>query len=261
MQAMQNSFSTNYENLDSILATTLPFLCQSESLELLSSCGELGPDPSSEYFTKRVKNIAYVICIEGKWFQLRANYFVQPDRYNDFSGGYKRCYQEMPTEFLECEATQKVLSTFKTAYNLPDREPILVQVQTSYVSAEDAGRCLTGQGIHTDGADRAMILCLERKNIVGAENAIYADLNGERALIEPFILQAGDALLWHDNKVFHYVAPARLVGNSVCPGTVGERTVLIAHYPATHYLSGKVNPNNLLGTIQVERNRRLRERN
>ncbi|NET34210.1 MAG: 2OG-Fe dioxygenase family protein [Cyanothece sp. SIO1E1] len=255
MQRTQEFIITGNGNLDNTLAFTMPLLSKSESLELISSCGELGPDPSSAYFTKRTKNIAYVMCIDGQWFQLQANYFAQPHQYNDFSGGYKRYYREMPKKFLECEATQKVLFAFKSAYNIPDKEPILVQVQASHVNADNAGQCLTGQGIHSDGADRAMILCLARENIMGAENAIYADLKGNRALMNPFRLEAGHALLWHDNKVFHHVGPTEVAD----PKSEGTRTVLIAHYPATHYLTGKANPNNVLGTNKVESSKRLRD--
>lgn len=240
--------------LDS-LAVTMPLLGRAEALELISSCGELGPDPSSDYFTKRTKNVAYVLCINGEWFQIRAHCFTQPKQYNDFSGGYKRCYREMPKQFLDCEATKKVLNAFKLAYNIPDNEPVLVQVQTSHVTVENAGQCLTGQGIHSDGADRAMLVCLERNNIEGAENAIYADLDG-RSLIDPFILNEGHGMLWHDNQVFHDVQPAQVVN----PETEGTRTVLIAHYPAIHYLKGTANANNTLGTNSVEDSRRLREK-
>ena len=237
------------------LASIVPLLDESEAIALLDSCGELGPDPSSKYFTERTKNIAYVMCLDSKWFQLRASCFIQPNRYNDFSGGYKRCYKEMPVAFLECAATQKVLTAFKAAYNIPDGELVLVQVQRSHVDSDNAGQCLTGQGIHSDGADRAMLVCLERENILGAENAIYADLSGKRALVNPFVLQEGRALLWHDNKVFHHVAPARVDE----PRSAGSRTVLIAHYPAVHYLNGTVNPNNTLGTNKALGGKRLRE--
>ena len=241
---------------DKDLAFTMPLLERAEAKEIISSCGELGPDPSSDYFTTRTKNVAYVLCINGEWFQIRAHCFNQSKEYNDFSGGYKRCYREMPKQFLECEATKKVLNAFKSAYNIPDNEPILVQVQESHVTAENSGQCLTGQGIHSDGADRAILVCLERKNIDGAENAIYADLEGKRALIDPFVLNEGHALLWHDNKVFHDAKPAQVVSSE----TEGNRTVLIAHYPAIHYLTGTVNPNNTLGTNAVEGSRRLRDK-
>ena len=115
-------------------------------------------------------------------------------------------------------------------------------------------QCLTGQGIHSDGADRAILVCLERNNVVQAESAIFSDLRGQHAVLDPFVLKEGHALLWQDNRVFHHVAPARLKD----PQTDGSRTVLIAHYPAFHYLSGQTNPNNTLGTNQAAPSKRLR---
>ena len=238
------------------VAFRIPMLNAAERSALLESYGELGTDPSSNYFTKRTKNIAYVLCINKEWFQLDAQCFTQPERYNDFSGGYQRCYRKMPKQFLQCEATKKVLNTFKSVYNIPDREPILVQIQTSHVTTETEGKCITGQGIHSDGADKAILVCLERNNIAGAESAIYADLDGKRSLIEPFVLSEGSAMLWHDNRVFHHVQPARVVEAD----KESTRTVLIAHYPAIHYLQGTVNPNNTLQTNVVARSKRLRDK-
>ena len=63
-------------------------------------------------------------------------------------------------------------------------------------------------------------------------------------------------MLWHDNHVFHDVQPARVID----PEKEGIRTVLIAHYPAIHYLRGTVNPHNTLGTKTVEIGRRLRDK-
>ncbi|MEM7796509.1 MAG: 2OG-Fe dioxygenase family protein [Cyanobacteria bacterium P01_C01_bin.118] len=236
------------------LALTMPLLSPSETLALLSASGPLGLDPSSQHFTKRTKSIAYVMCIEGQWFQLRADFFSQPQQYNDFSGGYKRFYRELPPEFLLCRSTQKVLSAFQETYQIPDKELILVQVQTSHINRRNVQQCLTGQGIHSDGADRAMLVCLQRQNVNDAKNGIYRDLRGHRPVLDPFILEEGHGLLWKDNQVFHYVAPAQLKN----PMVDGSRTVLIAHYPAFHYLSGQPNPNNTLGTNQVDDRRRLR---
>ncbi|NJN39508.1 MAG: 2OG-Fe dioxygenase family protein [Acaryochloridaceae cyanobacterium CSU_3_4] len=195
------------------IAFITPILTKHEAAELMAACGELGPDPSSTYFTKRAKNIAYVICLEGQWFQIRADYFIQPQEYNDFSGGYKRSYREMPKEFIDCSATQKVLFAFKSAYQIPDKEPVLVQVQTSHINANNAGQCLTGQGIHSDGADRAILVCLDRNNITGANNAVYGDLAGHQVILPAFQLEEGHAMLWHDDKVFHHVGPAQDCGS------------------------------------------------
>lgn len=250
----KTTLPTAYASEKEALALLTPLLTQSETRDLLASCGSLGSDPSSQHFTKRTKSIAYVMCIEGQWFQLRADFFSQPQQYNDFSGGYKRFYRELPAQFLGCTATQKVLSTFQKTYGLPEKELMLVQVQTSHINHNTINQCLTGQGIHSDGADRAMLVCLQRDNVIHAESAIYHDLNGQRAVLDPFILEEGHGLLWQDNQVFHHVAPAHLADTH----TDGSRTVLIAHYPAFHYLIGKTNPNNTLGTNQVSSNRRLR---
>ncbi|MEO0374370.1 MAG: 2OG-Fe dioxygenase family protein [Cyanobacteria bacterium P01_A01_bin.17] len=256
MQHVQELTIAPNKILENTLAVTQPLLNQTEAQALISSCGELGPDPSSDYFTTRTKNIAYVLCIDGDWYQLQAHCFTQPHQYNDFSGGYQRCYREMPKQFIHCAATKKVLNTFKSAYRIPDNAPVLVQVQESHVTIQNEGQCLTGQGIHSDGADRAMLVCLQRANIEGAANAIYADLEGKRSLISPFILDEGSAMLWHDNQVFHSVQPAQVIDS----GREGSRTVLIAHYPAVQYLKGTVNPNNTLGSHTVEDDRRLRDK-
>ncbi|PZD72176.1 hypothetical protein C1752_03762 [Acaryochloris thomasi RCC1774] len=62
------------EILENTLAVTLPLLNQTGVQELISSYGELGSDPSSDYFTTRTKHIA-VLCINGEWFQIRAHCF------------------------------------------------------------------------------------------------------------------------------------------------------------------------------------------
>ena len=244
----------NYSSSGVKLAFKRESLKKLEVQEILSSIGPLGPDPSSKYFARRTKNIAYVMNLEGQWFQLHADYLIQSHQYNDFSGGYRRSYQEMPSTFLQSPATQKVLTQFQQAFDIPPKEPVLVQVQRSHINRHNVDRCLTGQGIHSDGANQAMLLCLERHNINGAKNAIYHDLKGDFTLMRPFVLNEGEVLFWQDNKVFHHVSTAQLMN----PNANGQRTVMIAHYPATQYLSGRVNPRNLLGAKRVAKEKRLR---
>ncbi|NEO86598.1 MAG: 2OG-Fe dioxygenase family protein [Spirulina sp. SIO3F2] len=228
-----------------VAAFTALLLCQSERSELIAASGELGPDPSSKFFTERTKNIAFVLSINGRWFQINQNYFNQAAYYNDFSGGYKRYYRELPRTFIECPVAQKLLSRFQSTFDIPQGELVLVQVQTSHVYPSDETRCLTGQGIHSDGADKAMLICLQRHNISGARNALYRDPEGEKPVLKPFVLQEGEVLFWEDNRVFHSVEPAQVMP----PAIAGSRTVLIAHYPAFHYLSGQANPNNQLTSV------------
>ena len=227
-------------------------LTEKELVSLLSFEKDLGVDPSSEYFTKRTKSIAFMVNLNGSWFQLNHNFFNQNADYNDFSGGYKRFYDTLSPEFVRNPGSVKLLNAFQEKYKIPRGELVLLQMQTSWVSVGDEQRCLTGQGIHTDGADRALLVVLNRRNIDGARNAIYRDIQGKDAVVEPFVLEEGDGLFWKDNQVFHHVEPAQVKDTAVHDpsypqeGGCGRRTVIIIHYPAMHYITGEPNPNNLL---------------
>lgn len=219
-----------------------PLLSKNEAEELAEASGDLGVDPSSDSFAQRRKNIGFVICISGTWFQINHDYFNQAQDYNDFSGGYRRYYRQLPSAFIQSDVSQKLLNRFQKIYSIPDGKLVLVQVQSSVVSPDDEGQCLTGQGIHSDGADRAMLACLKRENVFGARNAVFFDSLGKQMVVPPTTLEEGEVLFWEDNAVYHYVEPAQLLDDSHS----GERTVLIAHYPAEHYISGHSNLNNKL---------------
>ena len=211
----------------------------------------LGIDASSEYFMQRKKSIAYAIVIKGQVFCLQTNWFLQPAKYNDFSGGYKRSYKLLPEALVRKHLSDFILS-FHRKFNLPDGAIILLQLQQSIVetgaSGDKSTRCssnandITGQGIHTDGLDCAAILCIERTNVNGALNSLYADLDGETTLLEPTTLCEGDALFFQDNSLYHYVSDAQPIDTSEDL----KRTVLIAHYPSHVLLTGKENPRNSL---------------
>ena len=83
-------------------------LLTSEDQEALSfySKTELGEDPSSKFFIPRQKSIAFVMWINGEFFALQQNYFVQHAKYNDFSGGYKRFYKTMPDWLIQVIKSQ-----------------------------------------------------------------------------------------------------------------------------------------------------------
>merc|ERR1719356_1005015 len=115
------------------LAFVQELLTDSERRQILLAAGELGEDPSSKYFVKRTKSIAYVVHIHDRWFQVTVDYFIQPSQYNDFSGGYRRSYKLLPSSFIECEATQKMLNEFKSVHNVPSGELVLCQVQSSHI--------------------------------------------------------------------------------------------------------------------------------
>lgn len=216
------------------------------------STNGLGIDPSSEHFMQRKKSIAYAIVVKGQVFCLQTDWFLQPAKYNDFSGGYKRSYKLLPEKLVRKELSDFVLS-FHRKFNLPDGAIILLQLQQSIVETNAANddngghpssnkNDITGQGIHTDGLDCAAILCIERTHVKGALNSLYADLDGEETILEPINLCEGDALFFQDNSLYHYVSDAEPIDSSKDL----KRTVLIAHYPSHFLLTGKENFRNVL---------------
>lgn len=239
VQAQPNRF---HDQIASPYVSCSRILTKDEALNVERAADKLGEDESSLGFATRQKNIAFVFRIGDKWLHVRQNYFNQAESYNNATGGYRRYYRELPDGFVENSGVVKLLNAFADKFCIPEGQMMLVQVQTSVIKASDEGKCLTGQGIHSDGADVAMLAVLRRENISGARSAVFADPKGKNTIFGPQPLRGGEVMFWQDNAVFHYVEPASRTDD----GNTGYRTVLIAHYPATHYITGEKNPNNTL---------------
>ena len=214
----------------------------------------LGEDPSSKYFISRSKSIAFVLLVGDNIYPLQRNYFIQNSSYNDFSGGYRRYYSTIPDNVIQSSLKRSILH-FARYWRVPDRSILLVQLQRSSIHPSEVHdkeekvfaqgqNDVTGQGIHTDGSDRAMILCCERENVLGAENCFHGSLAGDKPLCEPLALAAGDALYFRDNAIFHHVSDAFPAD----PAKNMHRTMLLIHYPGEIYLEGDKNAANSLTT-------------
>mmetsp|Transcript_20355 Transcript_20355/g.56627 ORF Transcript_20355/g.56627 Transcript_20355/m.56627 type:complete len:328 (+) Transcript_20355:432-1415(+) len=207
----------------------------------------LGDDPSSKHFMTRKKSMAYVMVIHDQVYSLQTDYFIQSDSYNDFSGGYKRSYRLLPEKLVQ-KTLSKFVIDFAKRFDIPNYAIILMQLQSSIreISAsrddekQETSADVTGQGIHTDGSDFAVLLCVERSNVDGAYNSLYADLRGEETLLPPTVLNEGDALYFEDKSLYHYVSDAKPIDAEKDL----RRTVLIMHYPGHHSLTGRKNPSN-----------------
>lgn len=207
----------------------------------------LGLDESSVYFMRRKKAIAFVFVLHGRVYSMEQNYFVQHESYNDFSGGIRRPFAKISDSCLQNELNAVVLR-FVEYNKIPDKAIMLIQIQTSEVDRSEEGEfrrqlSITGQGIHTDGHEKAMLVCIRRKNVTGAMNQYYADLNGKQPLCEPRILQEGDASFFTDNELYHYVSPA----GPADPTEDMARTMLLMHYPAEEVLVGAPSSRNNQG--------------
>ena len=209
----------------------------------------LGDDPSSKHFISRGKSIAFVLLVGDNVYPLERNYFVQSSSYNDFSGGYRRYYSTITNELIQSSLKRSILD-FASYWRIPDRSIVLVQLQRSTIEPRarepraEGKNDVTGQGIHTDGSDRAMLLCCERDNVLGAENSFHASLAGDRPLCSPRALAEGDVLYFKDNALFHHVSDAFPAD----PDRGMSRTMLLIHYPGEIYLDGSRNPSNSLPT-------------
>ena len=126
------------------LAYTKEMLSESERNAMMLACGELGPDPASKFFVERKKCIGFMVHLQdpssphGQWFQVNIDHVTQNAAYNDFSGGFRRHYRMLPCSFIECPATLKVLDEFKSTFDIPSGELILVQVQSSHIDVSSS---------------------------------------------------------------------------------------------------------------------------
>ena len=101
---------------------------------------------------------------------------------------------------------------------------------------------MTGQGIHTDGTTRQMLICSDRTNTAGAENRFYKDRLGNEPLTPMMLLEEGSAINFRDNKLFHYVYPATPIDKT----KPMSRTMVIVSWPGDFLLTGGTNPDNKL---------------
>lgn len=215
----------------------------------------LSEDPSSKHFAKRHKAIRFATIINGRVQTFTQNYFLQDVEYNDFSGGLRRYYGLINEDLFEPGApVAKVVLNFAKYYGIPEKTAILIQIQTSYFDKKEYAKTrasVTGQGIHTDGADRAMLVCLHRGDkLEGAENVFHASLDGTEPLCEELPLQNREGLYFKDNSLYHTVTRVQ-VGKYQNLEQV-SRTMMIMHAPAEIYMQGLPNPNNTLGANESD---------
>lgn len=203
-------------------------------------------DPSSTYFAYRNKMIRFVLFVRGDIFTLEQNYFVQPAGYNDFSGGTKREFQLIPSKIIYAHLRPIVLQ-YCNYYQVPDKTVLLLQFNATYpksFKAQGDMESVSGQGIHTDGAERAALVCFERSNVNGAANVFHRKLDGSEPLCSPTVLMPGDIVFWKDNEIYHQVLPIQ----STDEHNPGCRTVLLIHSPADFVLVGQEMETNTLTT-------------
>lgn len=180
---------------------------------------------------------------DGKFRKLSQNFFIQPKVYNEHpkEGGNKRSYKLLSDEVVGSSPIVKLLNLYKEHFSITPGTSVLINLQTSLEERMDGD--ITEQGIHTGGVDNAMVMCLERKNVMGAVSEIFEDVEGERPLMKPTILKEGDAIMFRDNQVYHNVTSISPKNSNEGPAV---RTVITIHSNANYLFDGCKNKNNNL---------------
>ena len=222
---------------------------------ILDKCGKMSHDPSCDAFVRRDKHHAFVKFLEnGEAIRSEQDWFCQPDQYNDFNGGFNRRYSLIPMEVVQSPELRKAARAYQDFWKLPKEDWLFINIQINHFDEDSRGKCPTGQGIHSDGANHGGIVVLSRENIIGATNSIYNDLKGEDRVFGPVDVQPGEMILWKDNKIFHEVSPATLQANK----TKGSRAVIVILDAAEMFMTGIPNPDNTLGRNEFPDEHKLR---
>lgn len=202
----------------------------------------LGEDPSmkkGEDQSLREKAIRFVIIIKGKVHCLSQNYFVQNEAYNDVSGGYRRYYTLIDEDIVE-ELLEESILKFADYFSIPEKTAFLIQVHRNTLKPTGVLKSIVGQGIHTDGAEVAGLLCLHRGDgCQEGDNQFHGKLDGSEPLCKPTRLHPGDAVFFQDNKIFHYVTRADGTKDAD-----NSRVILLIHAPGELYLDGSTHKYN-----------------
>lgn len=113
-----------------------------------------------------------------------------------------RYYDPLTEEFLARPDVKAFVRAWARIWGISAHEPILMQI--TGVRGEGSVDPLQGQGIHADGCKALSIMVLNRENVSGAENHLYADRAGMQPLVD-VTLDPGDILHLRDDRLFHSV--------------------------------------------------------
>ena len=73
-----------------------------------------------------------------------------------------------------------------------------------------------------------MLTCVTRKNVKGAFNSFFTDLEGQGRLCEPTVMDEGKSVYFKDDEIFHHISNAEPLD----PKEKMERTVIIINADA-----------------------------
>tara|TARA_B110000858_G_scaffold57183_2_gene66667 strand:- start:4447 stop:6315 length:1869 start_codon:yes stop_codon:yes gene_type:complete len=129
--------------------------------------------------------------------------FYQSSDLNNHNGGILRNYKNVKDNVLDNLYFKYYIELFinkiKDEYKYT---PKYLNVHQIRVNIDNNNNTVVPEGIHRDGFNMIMIICISRENIKGGTNEIYKDTN---SILNRTELNPSDAIIINDNKVLHNV--------------------------------------------------------
>jgi hypothetical protein len=179
--------------------------------------------PRDPYVSRRWKRMSWLCLDDQGGVRVMGDCpMAQGGAFNDAESMADRLryYEPLTNDFLSRPDVRAFVRAWARLFGIGPREPILMQI--TGVRGEGQVDPLQGQGIHADGCKALSILVMNRENVVGAENHLYADKAGTRPLAD-VTLAPGDILHLCDDRLFHSVDGI----DQLDPGAPFERFIII----------------------------------
>ena len=176
-----------------------------ERIDLAAWQGFVADLPRDPYVNLRWKRMSWLaLNDQGEVEDMGQCPMAQGGAFNDAESMADRLryYDPLTQAFLARPDVKAFVLAWATLWGIGAHEPILMQI--TGVRGEGAVDPLQGQGIHADGCKALSILVLNRENVAGAENHLFADKAGTQSLVD-ITLNPGDILHLRDDRLFHSV--------------------------------------------------------
>jgi hypothetical protein len=174
----------------------------SEYIELQNTFNIL--DKDLYYKTDRYRGYSMINVINiNKINNIGDAKFYQSSDLNNHNGGILRNYKNIDDVVLDNPYFKYYIELFidKIRYEYK-YTPKYLNVHQIRVIIDNNNNTVVPEGIHRDGFNMIMIVCISRENIKGGINEVYKDSNN---ILNSTQLNPSDAIIINDNKVLHNV--------------------------------------------------------
>lgn len=174
-----------------------------DRIDIAAWQGFLSNLPRDPYVNTRWKRMSWMQVLEDGEVEVMGDCpMAQGGMFNDADSmaDKLRYYSGLEPAFVERDDVQAFVRAWAALWGIGPREPILLQI--TGVRGKGELDPLQGQGIHADGCKYLSILVLNRENVTGAANHLYADKTGKKELAD-ITLEPGQILHIRDDRIFH----------------------------------------------------------